>query len=37
MRKNPNTIVSICNNKSQPHFKDLKIMAEILGVDIRNS
>ena len=35
MGKNPNTITSICNNKSQPHLKDLKKMAEILEVDIR--
>lgn len=35
MGKNPNTITSICNNKSQPHLKDLKQMAEILDVDIR--
>lgn len=35
MGKNPNTITSICNNKSQPHLKDLKKMAEILDVDIR--
>lgn len=35
MSKNPNTITSICNNKTQPHLKDLKIMAEILDVDIR--
>lgn len=33
--KNPNTIASICNNKSQPHLKDLKKIAEILDVDIR--
>jgi transcriptional regulator with XRE-family HTH domain len=33
--KNPNTIASICNNKSQPHLKDLKIIASILDVDIR--
>jgi putative transcriptional regulator len=32
--KNPNTIASICNNKSQPHLKDLKKIAEILNVDI---
>jgi len=25
----------ICNNKSQPHLKDLKRMAKILEVDIR--
>lgn len=30
-----NTITLICNNKTQPHLKDLKIMAEILEVDIR--
>lgn len=35
MEKNPNTITSICNNKSQPHLKDLKRIAEILDVDIR--
>ena len=35
MGKNPNTITSICNNKSQPHLKDLKSMAEVLDVDIR--
>ncbi len=33
--KNPNTIASICNNKSQPHLKDLKKIAGILDVDIR--
>jgi transcriptional regulator with XRE-family HTH domain len=33
--KNPNTIASICNNKTQPHLKDLKTIAEILKVDIR--
>lgn len=33
--KNPNTIASICNNKSQPHLKDLKRIARILDVDIR--
>lgn len=33
--KNPNTIASICNNKSQPHLKDLKKIAQILNVDIR--
>ena len=35
MDKNPNTITSICNNKSQTHLKDLKRIAEILDVDIR--
>jgi putative transcriptional regulator len=33
--KNPNTIASICNNKSQPHLKGLKRIAKILDVDIR--
>ena len=33
--KTPNTIASVCNNRSQPHLKDLKRMAMILDVDIR--
>lgn len=33
--KNPNTIASLCNNKSQPYLKDLKKIAQILDVDIR--
>ena len=33
--KSRNTITLICNNKTQPHLKDLKIMAAILDVDIR--
>ena len=28
-------MTAICNNKSQPHLKGLKRMAEILEVDIR--
>jgi transcriptional regulator with XRE-family HTH domain len=28
-------MTSICNNKSQPHLKDLKKIAQILDVDIR--
>lgn len=28
-------MTSICNNRSQPHLKDLHRMAEILDVDIR--
>ena len=28
-------MAAICNNKSQPHLKDLKKIAEILDVDIR--
>ena len=33
--KSTTTIASICNNKTQPHLKDLKKMAKILDVDIR--
>lgn len=33
--KNPNTVTAMCNNKSQPHLKDLKLIAKILDVDIR--
>ena len=33
--KTPTTIASLCNNKSQPRLKDLKRMALILNVDIR--
>jgi transcriptional regulator with XRE-family HTH domain len=29
------TVASICNNKTQPHLKDLKKIAQILDVDIR--
>jgi putative transcriptional regulator len=35
MDVNVNTIANICNNKTQPHLLDLKRMAEILDVDIR--
>jgi transcriptional regulator with XRE-family HTH domain len=28
-------MTAICNNKSQPHLKDLKKIAQILDVDIR--
>ena len=28
-------MTAICNNKSQPHLKDLKRIAKILEVDIR--
>lgn len=35
MGLNPNTITSMCNNKTQPHLKDLKKIAKILDVDIR--
>jgi len=33
--KSTTTIASICNNKTQPHLKDLKRIAQILDVDIR--
>lgn len=33
--KSANSIASMCNNKSQPHLKDLKRIATILDVDIR--
>lgn len=34
--KSTTSITAICNNKSQPHLKDLKKIAEILDVDIRD-
>lgn len=33
--KSTTSITAICNNKSQPHLKDLKKIAKILDVDIR--
>jgi putative transcriptional regulator len=33
--KNTNTIANICNNKTQPHLLDLRKIAEILDVDVR--
>lgn len=36
MGKTPNSIAAICNNKSQPHLKDLKKIAQLLDVDIRD-
>ena len=29
-----NAMTALCNNKSQPHLKDLKKIAQILDVDI---
>ena len=29
------TLTSICNNKTQPHLSDLKRIAQILDIDIR--
>lgn len=31
----PTSMTFICNNKSQPHLKDLRTIAKILDVDIR--
>jgi len=33
--KSTTSVAAICNNKSQPHLKDLKKIAMILEVDIR--
>jgi transcriptional regulator with XRE-family HTH domain len=33
--KSTTAVTAFCNNKSQPHLKDLKHIAEILDVDIR--
>jgi transcriptional regulator with XRE-family HTH domain len=33
--KSTTAVTSFCNNKSQPHLKDLKQIASILDVDIR--
>lgn len=33
--KSTTAIASMCNNKSQPHLKDLKTIAFLLDVDIR--
>jgi transcriptional regulator with XRE-family HTH domain len=33
--KSTTAVASMCNNKSQPHLRDLKKIAEILDVDIR--
>lgn len=35
LNRSTTTIASICNNKTQPHLKDLKAIALILDVDIR--
>ena len=33
--KSTTAMAAICNNKSQPHLKELKRIAKILDVDIR--
>ena len=35
LNKGQNTISSICNNHTQPHLADLKKIADLLEVDIR--
>lgn len=35
LKKGQNTISSICNNHTQPHLTDLKKIAKLLDVDIR--
>ncbi len=35
LNKSTTAVTSFCNNKSQPHLKDLKKIAKILDVDIR--
>lgn len=34
--KSTTAITAICNNKTQPHLKELKKIARILDVDIRD-
>lgn len=33
--KAPGTVANLCNNLTQPHLSDLKIIANLLKVDIR--
>jgi transcriptional regulator with XRE-family HTH domain len=33
--KSTTAVAAMCNNKTQPHLKDLKQIAKILDVDIR--
>ncbi|MFN4316391.1 MAG: helix-turn-helix transcriptional regulator [Chitinophagaceae bacterium] len=33
--KSTTAVAAMCNNKTQPHLKDLKKIAKILDVDIR--
>ena len=33
--KSTTAVAAMCNNKTQPHLKDLKMIAKILDVDIR--
>lgn len=35
LNKSTTAITAMCNNKTQPHLKDLKRIAKILNVDIR--
>ena len=34
--KSTNTVASMCNNITQPHLKDLKRIAELLNVNIKD-
>ena len=35
LEKSATAIAAMCNNKTQPHLKELKKIAKILDVDIR--
>ena len=35
LKKSPTAVAKFCNNKTQPHLKELKRIAEILDVDVR--
>jgi len=35
LNKSATAVASMCNNKSQPHLKELKKIAQILDIDIR--
>ena len=35
LNKSQNAVTMFCNNKSQPHLKDLKKIAEILEINIK--
>ena len=35
LKKSPTAVTKFCNNKTQPHLKELKRIADLLEVDIR--
>lgn len=35
LKRSTTSIAAMCNNKTQPHLKDLREIAKILDVDIR--